>query len=151
MRNKRIHSPDLATAIMLIVFSAAGFFLNLEHPMGSARRMGPGYLPFLTFLLLTAIGIVLLVRGLVSGPVSQGKWAWRENWIILIALVAFGLTIEHLGIILSIFITVMISSYAEPVFKPVRAAAGAAVLIFICVTIFVWGLDIRLPLFPWSQ
>lgn len=151
MRNSRLHWPDLASGIMLIAFSVAGYILNLEHPMGTARRMGPGYLPFMTFLLLVILGVFLLIRGFISGPIRIAKWAWIEASIITASLLVFAVTIERLGIIVAIFISVMIANCSEPKFKPMRAAAGAIGLIIICVSIFVWGLDIRLPLFPWSR
>ncbi|MCC7425632.1 MAG: tripartite tricarboxylate transporter TctB family protein [Alphaproteobacteria bacterium] len=151
MGNSRLHWPDLAAGIMLIAISVIGYILNLEHPMGTARRMGPGYLPFLTFLILVTLGTLLVIRGLRSGPTPIGKWAVKETLVILGALIVFGIIIERLGIIIAILVTVMIAGFAEAKYNPLRTAGGAVALVAICVGIFVWGLDIRLPLFPWSK
>ena len=51
---------------------------------------------------------------------------------------------------MSITLCVAIASFAEKVYRPVRVAGLVAFLLALCWFLFIWYLDIRIPVFPWS-
>lgn len=74
----KLNTKDLVAAAVLIGFAVAGLWLNLDHSMGTARRMGPGYMPWLGFMVLLGLGIAVFVIGLFNGPDPIGMWTAPE-------------------------------------------------------------------------
>jgi hypothetical protein len=68
--------------------------------------------------------------------------------VVTAALVAFGLTLERVGLVLAILLMVAIASLAARGLKLWEALAAAAGLIAISWTIFIVGLGLPLPLWP---
>jgi putative tricarboxylic transport membrane protein len=144
-------AQDIFAGVMFIAFAAVMLWLNTEHPIGTARRMGPGYMPMLAFWILGGLGVVILLGGIITGPNAIARFAWREMTLILAAMVVFGLTVERLGFIVSISLCIAIASMAEKVYRPLRVAGLVAFLLALCWFLFIWYLDIRIPVFPWSH
>jgi hypothetical protein len=70
----KINQKDIASGILLVLVAAVGIYLNMDHNLGSARRMGPGYMPLLVFMIQAAIGTVVLLIGLFNGPDPLEEW-----------------------------------------------------------------------------
>ncbi len=146
--NSKLNAKDIASGVMLIAIAVIGLYFNLDHPMGTARRMGPGYMPALTLGLLGGLGVLVLLIGLRNGPDALDKWAWRELGLVLAAMAVFGVLLEKIGFALAILVLVVISALADRS-QTVKGVLGcAAFLIALCWAIFIWGLDIRIPFLP---
>ena len=74
----KLNTKDLLSAGLFIAFDVVGLWLNQDHNLGTARRMGPGYMPMLTFWLLIGLGSFVLVSGLFNGPDPLTKWSSAE-------------------------------------------------------------------------
>ncbi|MBJ7252326.1 MAG: hypothetical protein JHC89_13225 [Acetobacteraceae bacterium] len=74
----KLNTKDLLSAGLFIAFAVVGLWLNQDHNLGTARRMGPGYMPMLTFWLLIGLGSLVLVSGLFNGPDPLTKWSSAE-------------------------------------------------------------------------
>ena len=74
----KINQRDIASGVFLIVVAAIGLWLNTEHTMGTARRMGPGYMPWLVFWLQIGLGAGAVLVGLASGPEKMPRWKADE-------------------------------------------------------------------------
>ncbi|MBR0656226.1 tripartite tricarboxylate transporter TctB family protein [Plastoroseomonas arctica] len=97
----KINTKDLLSGIILILFAVIGYWLNQDHALGTARRMGPGYMPMLTFVILLGIGAIVTLFALFSGPNPLDKWTTGEVLAIPAAIVAFFATyiiVERLNI-----------------------------------------------------
>ncbi|WP_159997886.1 hypothetical protein [Roseomonas sp. 18066] len=70
----RINAKDLASGILLVALAVIGLWLNTEHTLGSARRMGPGYMPMLVFWLELVLGALVLVGAFFGGTDPLEKW-----------------------------------------------------------------------------
>lgn len=81
----KIGAQDVISGGLLIAFAIIAYWLNLDHPAGTARRMGPGYMPMLTFYILGGLGVAVLLIGLNSGPAEVGSKAWKEIVLCLVA------------------------------------------------------------------
>lgn len=144
-------AQDIFAGVMFMAFAAIMLWLNQDHPIGTARRMGPGYMPMLAFWILGVLGFTIVIGGLVSGSNPIGRFAWKDMAVILAAMIFFGLTLERIGFFAAITGTIVIAAIAEKRFMPLRVAGLVAGLLLICWAIFIWGLDIRVPRFPWSR
>jgi len=84
----KLNTKDLLSAGLFIVFAVVALWLNQDHNLGTARRMGPGYMPMLTFWLLIGLGSLVLVGGLFNGPDPLAKWSSAEIGFLIAGAVA---------------------------------------------------------------
>jgi hypothetical protein len=68
--------------------------------------------------------------------------------LIVAAVVVFGLVLPKLGMILSLPLLVLIASYAGDEFHIGEVAINALVLTVFSWVIFIWGLNLTIPLWP---
>lgn len=127
-----------------ILAIAAGWRL----PMGEAVRMGSGYMP-------KVLGALLILFGAGIGgasfavPREEGiEWSWRPLLVVLGSFVVFALTIERIGLPLSIVLTMLVSRLAIPERRWVEATAYAVVMAIACSVIFRELLGLPLTLWP---
>jgi hypothetical protein len=144
----KINQKDVLSGLLLIAVALAGLWLNMDHTLGSARRMGPGYMPMLTLALLLGLGALVLVTGLFNGPDRLERWAWRELVLVLAALCVFGLILEKAGLFVTLAVTIAIASLADNTHR-IRGVLGLTVfLLALCWWVFIRELDIRIDVWP---
>jgi hypothetical protein len=144
---------NVLAGLMFIGIAALGLWLSRNYPIGTALRMGTGYVPRLLCWILTGLGAVILLQGLREGddgqPAEGGFIArlWPVT-VVATSLVVFGLTLERLGIVLAILLLVAIGSLAARDLKPWETLAAAAFLIVLSWAIFIVGLGLTIPVWP---
>ncbi len=149
MSQLRINAKDLASGAILIAVAVFGLVVNYYgHDIGTARRMGPGYMPALVCSLLLFLGILVTLIGLKNGPDWLENWAWKELTLILVAFALFGFMLEKIGFVLSIALTVGIAALADKTQTLIGTLGCILFLILLCWFVFVWGLDLRIPMLP---
>jgi hypothetical protein len=195
----KLNAKDLISAGLLMSFAAVALWLNLDHTLGSARRMGPGYMPMLAFWILMGLGGITLVLGLFNGPDPIEVWtpsevwfliagaaagvaaglaaarmpgfasvgwnplgiglfvgcmvvsivpSWRPLFLVSGAFTLFGIVLEPLGLMVAIAISVILSAFADKTHTPLGVGG---LVVFLCVlswAIFIYELDIRVPVWP---
>ena len=145
---------NVLAGLMFIFVAAFGLWLSRNYPVGTALRMSTGYVPRLLCWLLMGLGAIVAGAGLDGdrcgdGPSEGG--ALRRLWPVIVvtaALIAFGLTLERIGLFLAIVLMVAIASLATRDLKPWEALAAAAGLILLSWAIFILGLGLPIPLWP---
>ncbi|MBB5688776.1 tripartite tricarboxylate transporter TctB family protein [Roseomonas alkaliterrae] len=201
------NTKDLISAGILLSFALVGLLINgglfglgwEQHALGSARRMGPGYMPMLAFWILMGLGVAVLVLGLFNGPDPLEKWtpseviyliagavggtaagiaashmpgwigagwnplgiglfvgcmipsiieSWRPLFLVSAAFTLFGLVLESLGFMVAITISVVLASFADKTHRPLGVAGLVLFLCALCWFVFIWYLDIRVPVWP---
>ncbi|WP_281365126.1 tripartite tricarboxylate transporter TctB family protein [Phytohabitans houttuyneae] len=124
---------------------------SLSYELGTPLRMGPGYFPLLVGAILAALGLGIVLKGLVAGEVvSFGTVPWRAVGVIVLALLFFGFTVRRLGFVPTSAVTALLTTFASTRVRPLMAVAVAAGLTLASTLIFVVALQLRIPLFgPW--
>lgn len=85
----RLNAKDLASAVLLMTVAIIGFWINAEdHAIGTARRMGPGYMPMLAFGILAALAATTFLLGLFNGPDPLVPWTQAELLAVLAGIAA---------------------------------------------------------------
>ena len=133
----------------VIGLAAAGVALRY-YPIGTARNMGPGYLPMLMGGILAAFGFYILLRGLIKGEKVAGVWGIRPLALVSLGIAAFGFCIERFGLIPSLVILLFIVSLGGEDFKLRHVLTLIPVLISIAWVVFIYGLGLPLRLFIWG-
>lgn len=85
----KINAKDLASGIFLVLVALVGLYLNQDHSLGTARRMGPGYMPMMVFYIQAGLGALVIFFSLFSGPDPLEKWT-PLDWGSLALGVAVG-------------------------------------------------------------
>lgn len=141
----RLNVKDFLAGFIFLAFGSAFLVLAQHYPMGSARRMGPGYFPQLLALLLMGIGIAAMLRAWARAPVAIGGIASKALVLVTVGVLIFGLTVERWGLVVASVSLVLISSAASSSARLGQALALAFALGLFCATVF--GLLLGLP-FP---
>jgi Tripartite tricarboxylate transporter TctB family len=144
-------TKDVLAGLAFIGFGLAFAVGATAYEIGTALRMGPGYLPLVLGGLLVVLGIFIMAKGFVAGEgAAIGRVPWKATITIVAALLFFGATIRGLGVVPSVFLTALLAGFSgrrPGVVAPVVIAVGLTVT---SVVIFVVALDLPLPLLgPW--
>ena len=133
-----------AIFIMLGVGFATG---SLAYEIGSPLSMGPGFVPLALGVILVGLGILVIAKGFIAGEgESIGEVDWRAVVLITAALLFFGITIRGLGVIGALFGSSLIGALARSATSIREALVFAAALTVLSVVIFIFALQLRLPL-----
>jgi putative tricarboxylic transport membrane protein len=141
---------DVLSGLLFIAIAAFGLWASRNYPVGTALRMDTGYVPRLLCWLLFGLGAVILVQGLRQPAPSPrpSPQAWRAVLSVTAGLVAFGLSIERLGLVLAILLLTGIGALATRALRPLETAIAALLLIFLSWAIFIFGLGLTIPIWP---
>lgn len=136
-----------------VMFLVIGIFFAanaVEYSMGTAAKMGPGYFPFWLGTILAALGVLIGISGLSkkAEPTKVEGFNFRVVLLVLGSVILFGITLRPLGIYLSIFILVVLSSFASHEFSWKVAIINAVCLAIFAWAVFVKGLGLIFPLWP---
>jgi Tripartite tricarboxylate transporter TctB family len=113
---------------------------------------GAGYFPLGLSLLLALLGCIVLFKSLTiesAGGDRVGAFAWRPLVVIVFAIVVFGLMLEPLGMLLAVPVLIVITSFAGDEFRWRGVIVSAIVLTTASWAIFVLGLKLTIPVWPW--
>jgi hypothetical protein len=146
-----IGNKDVLAGLFLIGVAGLGLWLSRDYQIGTALRMGTGYVPRLLCWVLLGLGLIVLVQGLRAGAASGAfaEFWWRPFVFVPLSLLAFVYTIESLGAIIASALLIGVGALAARDMRPLEVTATAAVLVALCWVIFIWGLG--LPLSAWPE
>jgi hypothetical protein len=147
----RVARPaDLMTGLFLIALAALTYWQAAELPMGSAVRMGAGYVPRLLSFLLAGFGLALLAVSLGGAEERSTAWSIRPLLCVLLVPIVFALTIERFGVIAAVVACTLVASSGSLESRPVEAIMLSAALAVFTLALFVWALAIPMrPLPAW--
>jgi putative tricarboxylic transport membrane protein len=145
----RVRNPqDFLAGLFFLAIAVGALWIAWDYPIGSAVRMSSGYFPRLLCLLLALIGTFVLLRSLaVDGPALTAVHL-RPVLLVTAAIVVFAFTIHTLGLVLATVLITLIGGYASPQVRFYEMIAAAALLAFMSIAIFIWGIGLPIPIWP---
>lgn len=141
---------DFWSGTMFIVLGGAFSAQATEYSMGSAARMGPGYFPFWLGIVLALMGAVVLISALSkrADVTTISRFDFRILFLVVGSVVFYGFALRYLGLYLSVFLLVLISSLASHEFNWKVAVANGLFLVAFSYLAFIRGLGLIFPLWP---
>jgi hypothetical protein len=134
---------NLIAALLTIATGAGALLEAARYPMGTLRRMGPGYFPDVLGVLLIGFGAILLLQAFRAQPPPTEPFVLRPVLAIPLGILLFALLLERFGLGPAVLALVGVSLLAEPVFRLRRALALAAATSALTYVLFI--LVLRLP------
>ncbi|MEI8303158.1 MAG: tripartite tricarboxylate transporter TctB family protein [Burkholderiales bacterium] len=139
---------ELAAGLFLLVVAALAWWFGQPLKVGTAYRMGPGYVPILLSWITGAFGAVLVLSALVSRGPGLEKWRLRPMVLVLGSLIVFALCIERTGLLIASTLAVALSALAAP-----SPRLREIVLLAVCMAgfaclLFPFALNLPLRILP---
>lgn len=140
----RFLTKDFLSGLMFIAFGLAALYFGRHLAIGTAVRMGPGYIPRALAMILLALGGLISVLALVNGSDPVEKPRWKPITLVTIGIVCFALLFERAGLLPALIVLVAISSFAGEEFKLGEVIGNMIVLAILCVIVFKVGLGMNI-------
>jgi len=141
-------SNDLMLGLLLLAVAAIGFSAGTGLKLGSATRMGPGYVPLLLSWLLAVLGVGHVLWGLVRPGPRPERLDARPFFYILAAIAFFIFGVERLGLVATVAGVVFIAAVGDRRARWRPLALWAAFLAVATTGLFVTLLGVPLPVWP---
>ena len=144
---------DFVSGLALIAVGGAFAWGATNYSFGTSIRPGPGYFPFGLGIILAILGVMVLVEAFTvdrkdGDPI--GAIPWRALLCIVGAIVFFGYFLPKLGFLISFPIMIIITSAGGREFTWKDAILNAFILTALSYAIFIYGLQLTIPLWPSS-
>lgn len=109
---------------------------------------GAGTAPRMFSALLLALGAGIAVIGLSADGPDVATYHWRGPIFVVLAILAFAITIRPLGLVISAFVSFMVAALGSNETKWLEATIVGAVLTLGCSLLFPYALGLPFQLFP---
>ncbi len=143
---------DFWSGLMFIVIGIGFAWGATNYSFGSSARPGPAYFPFGLGIIMAVLGALILFKALTiesEGGDKVGGIAWKPLAIVVGSVVLFGLLLPRLGMFVTLPLLVVTTALAGDEFHWGEALANAAILTVGSWVVFIYGLNLTIPLWPW--
>lgn len=140
-------SADLWSAIACIGLGALVLWAGADYSLGTAGRLGPGYVPRLLAWLLIGVGALLLIRTVFTYEAIEAGFGARPVLLVTASVLVFAAAFSQLGLVPAIMASVAVAAYAIPANGWRTALAVGAILSLFAWLLFVKALGLPLPVF----
>ena len=133
-------------ALMAVALFALWASRDLQGMHGFS--FGAGTAPRMFAGLLFALGVGVMLMGILFEGAHIARYNWRGPLFVSLAILSFAITIRPLGLVLSAFASFLIAAIGSPETRWVEAVIVGAVLTLGCSLLFPYALGLPFQLFP---
>lgn len=145
-------SKDIRDIIGGFALVAIGLFAALHaqrYEIGELQEMGPGYFPAALGILLVILGLFVAIPAFFREGTSI-KIEWKSLIWVLISISIFALALTKAGLIVATILSVIAASI------PSKSSWKTRLILAVCIAVltyvvFLFGLGMILPIWPWSH
>jgi uncharacterized membrane protein len=131
---------------MFIAFGLAALYFGRKLAMGTAVRMGPGYVPHMLAYIMMGLGFLITIVALVTASEPAEAPKWKPITLVTIGIVVFALLFERAGLFPALVALILIASAGGEEFKFTEVLGNMAVLTAICIIVFKVGLSMNISI-----
>jgi hypothetical protein len=139
---------DVWAGLLLMGFGVAALAFGADLPMGTPRRMGPGYMPYGLAWLLILCGAVVAIRGAVGAEATVERMRLRPLVGVIGGGLAFALLIGRGGILLASAGAIAGAALADRTSRWREVLSLAVLAMAFAAVVFVKLLGLNIPLWP---
>jgi hypothetical protein len=141
---KITHPKDFYAGLMFFAFGLFAMVMALQYPLGTAARMGPGYFP-------RVLGAILSIRSFREHGGAISPFAWKAVALVLGGVCLFGAIVLTVGLVAATVALIFVTGYASTEFNVKESIISSVILSVISVGLFIVGLKLQFPIFPWGM
>ncbi len=142
----RLVSKDLWAGLMFIGFGVLALIMGSNLAIGTAIRMGPGYVPRMLSYILIGLGIAIVARVIIAPGEAIERLRWKPITMITIGVVVFALLFERAGLAPALVCLIFLAALGGQEFKLVETILACTVLTALCIVIFKLGLGMNISI-----
>lgn len=148
MRRKLHINQDSSAGLVFAIAGTLFLLFGRDYPMGTATRMGPGYLPFILGWSLVGIGLLVGAKGILREGEPVKAPSLRPLLFICGAFLLFSWLIERAGLIGTGIIAMLLASASTPEFRVAEQIVLAVIASVLAAALFVYALGVPMPIWP---
>lgn len=136
---------ELIACGAIAAFGIAGIVIALDYEFGSVRRMGPGFFPIATSVVIVLLAAATAAETLTQPP-RETRTSWRPLIFISLAVIVWVVLIDSAGLVPASIAMILIAALAKPPFQPLALALLCAGICIAGYSIFIVGFGMPLTL-----
>jgi putative tricarboxylic transport membrane protein len=141
-------NTDFYSGLLLAGIAVFALIYVRTLDIGTVHQMGPGYFPLGLSLILLGMGLVLIVKGVLSGGPAVETVHLRPLFFVLLSFALFGVLIERAGLICAILAQVLVAHFGSRETRLSQSLILGVGLAAVSSVLFVWLLKIPVSLLP---
>ena len=143
----RFLTKDFLSGLLFVGFGAAALWFGRHLAMGTAVRMGPGYVPHMLAYIMIGLGVIISIVALVTAnaeAVDVPKW--KPITLVTIGIFCFAMLFERMGLLPALVVLILIASLGGEEFNLLEVILNMAVLAVLSIIVFWVGLRMNIGL-----
>ena len=150
-----LQKKDFYAGLAMVLLGGAVTLNSSTYNLGTFMHMGPGMFPFMLGILMTFVGVLIFISGLLT-PLEQGErilpesMEWRGWACILAGPLMFILFGQFFGMVAGTFMCVFVSALGDRTATLKGSAILAACITVAGAFLFSYILKVPFPLFRWG-
>jgi hypothetical protein len=148
---KITHPKDFYAGLLFFLFGLAAMWLAFGYPLGTAARMGPGYFPRVLGGIMMVLGVILSARSFALKGDAITPFAWKAIGLVLGGVAVFAAIVMLTGLVVATTVLIVITGLASKEFNLKESLISSALLATVAVMLFIKGLGLQFPIFPWGM
>jgi len=135
------------SGLLFIGFGLAALCFGRHLAIGTAVRMGPGFVPHMLAFIMSGLGLSISV---VAALVNKGEAAeaprWKPITLVTIGIFVFAALFERTGMFPALVALILIASAGGDEFKLTEVIGNIVVLTILCILVFKIGLSMNISI-----
>jgi Tripartite tricarboxylate transporter TctB family len=150
-----LRKKDFYAGLAMVLLGAAVTLNSTTYKLGTFMHMGPGMFPFMLGIIMTFVGVLIFIVGLVT-PLEAGEkilpdsMEWRGWACILAGPLMFILFGAYFGMAAGTFTCVFVAALGDKTATLKGSAILAAGITVAGCLLFAYVLKVPFPLFRWG-
>jgi len=144
-----VHGPrDYYGGLALIGMAMFAIWASNDLPGMHGFAFGPGTGPRIFACTLAVMGVIVAIIGMFGEGAGLEHYAVRGPFFITIATIFFAFTIRSFGLVVTSFVSILISAAGTSEVRWIETMIWGAVLTAFCAILFPYALNLPMPLWP---
>ncbi|MFB9948000.1 tripartite tricarboxylate transporter TctB family protein [Rhizobium puerariae] len=138
---------NVTFAAIFVCFSVAvGIYAYRTLSIGTAAEMGAGFFPVVLSIVLGFLALAVAFTPISSGALPLRFASIKSSVLVLGAPLVFAATIQSLGLVAAVALTIFFSSFASRFATLRQSLLLSAGFTVFCVAVFHYLLNLPIPL-----
>jgi putative tricarboxylic transport membrane protein len=139
---------DFFGGLVLIGVAIFAYWASYELPGMRGFAFGPGTAPRGFAMVLGALGLAVMITGMVTKGPGIDRFYIRGPLFITLSVVLFAWLVRPLGLVIASYLSIIAAAGATPEAKIVETLIWGVVLTAFCCFLFPYALNLPMQMWP---